>query len=55
MLSQELVNDVLAFCNDIHDTKTELLKDKLLYQFGSESKVKMGEVVKNIGFTCIAN
>ena len=48
LLSQELVNDILTFCNDMHDTKIELLNQSLIHQFGSGSLVKVEKVVEHI-------
>ena len=48
LLSQDLVSEVLAFCNDIHSSKIELINQKLHHRFDSENLVEIDKVTENI-------
>ena len=48
LVSQELANEVFAFCNDIHSSKIQLINQQLQHRYGSENSGLIDRVVENI-------
>ena len=51
LVSQELVNEIFGFCNDIHNSKIQLINEQVQHRFGSENSALIDRVVENI--TCV--
>ena len=47
-ISQENVDEIIAFSEDIHNSKMELIIHQLKYRFGEENSIAIKDIIENI-------
>ena len=47
-MSQETINEVISFSEDIHDIKMELILQQMEYRFDDDTPVPIQDIIENI-------